>query len=150
MREAIAAVLIVIGATFMLLAAIGIVRMPDLFTRMQTATKGGSLGVVCTFLSVAVYFGEFAVTSRALLIIAFSFLTAPVAAHMIARAAYFVGYRLWEETVIDELRGHYDLRTHALDSGAYEVVGRKPKTELPDSGAASGGKGNAENDRFSQ
>ncbi len=140
MREAIAAVLIIIGATFMLLAAIGIVRMPDLFTRMQTATKGGSLGVVCTFLSVAVYFGEFAVTARALLIIAFSFLTAPVAAHMIARAAYFVGYRLWEETVIDELRGHYDLHTHALDSGTYEVAGRKSKTELPDSGAASGEK----------
>ena len=143
MREAIAAVLIIIGATFMLLAAIGIVRMPDLFTRMQTATKGGSLGVVCTFLSVAVYFGEFAVTSRALLIIAFSFLTAPVAAHMIARAAYFVGYRLWEETVTDELRGHYDLRTHALDSGTREVAGRKAKTELPNPDAASGAKANA-------
>ncbi len=143
MTEAIAAVLIIIGATFMLLAAIGIVRMPDLFTRMQTATKGGSLGVVCTFLSVAVYFGEFAITLRALLIIAFSFLTAPVAAHMIARAAYFVGYQVWEGTVIDELRGHYDPRTHALDSGTREVAGRKPKTELPDSGAASGEKADA-------
>ena len=144
MKEWISAGLLIIGVTFMLLAAIGIVRMPDLFTRMQTATKGGSLGIVCTFLSVAVYFGEFAITARSLLIIAFFFLTAPVAAHMIARAAYFVGYQLWEETVTDELRGHYDLHTHALDSGTYEVVVRKPKTGLPDSGAASGEKESAE------
>ena len=46
--------------------------------------------------------------------ITFVFLTAPVAAHMIARASYFVGVPLWEGTIIDELRGHYDRRTHRL------------------------------------
>ena len=140
MKEAAAAVLLIVGATFMLLAAVGIFRMPSLFTRIQTATKGSTLGIVCTFLSVAVYFGEIAVTLRALMIIAFTFLTAPVAAHMIARAAYFVGVPLWEKAEIDELRGRYDLHTHSLDSGAYEAVGPKPKPELPDPGVESGGK----------
>ena len=118
MSEWIASVLLVLGATFMLLAALGIARMPDLFTRMQTATKAVTLGVGCTFLAVAVHFSEFGVTFRALLIIAFFFLTSPVAAHRIARAAYFVGVRLWEGSVIDELQGRYDLESHTLEGGA--------------------------------
>ena len=103
-----------IGATFALLAAAGVVRMPDLFTRIQAATKASTLGIGCIVVAVAVHFGELGITTRALAIIVFVFLTAPVAAHMIARAAYFVGVPLWEETVIDELHGQYDRRTHKL------------------------------------
>jgi multicomponent Na+:H+ antiporter subunit G len=58
------------------------------------------------------------VTTRVPATMSFVFLTAPVAAHMIARAAYFVGVSLWEGTMIDELRGHYDRRTHRLLSDA--------------------------------
>jgi len=68
-------------------------------------------------LSVALHFGELGVVTRALLAIAFFFLTAPVAAHMIGRAAYFVGVPLWEGTLRDELRGRYDPRTHELSGG---------------------------------
>jgi len=109
--------LMLVGAAFLLLAAIGIVRMPDLFTRMQAATKAATLGVSCIMLSVALHFGELGVVTRALLAIAFFFLTAPVAAHMIGRAAYFVGVPLWEGTLRDELRGRYDPRTHELSGG---------------------------------
>jgi monovalent cation:H+ antiporter-2, CPA2 family len=63
---------------------------------------------------VAVHFGELGVATRAVATVIFVFLTAPVAAHMIARASYFVGVPLWEGTIIDELRGHYDQRTHRL------------------------------------
>jgi CPA2 family monovalent cation:H+ antiporter-2 len=104
----------IIGAAFGLLAAAGVVRMPDLFMRMQAATKASTLGIGCIVLAVAVHFGELGVTTRALATITFVFLTAPVAAHMIARAGYFVGVPLWEGTIIDELRGHYDRRTHRL------------------------------------
>ncbi|MBI4465736.1 MAG: monovalent cation/H(+) antiporter subunit G [Acidobacteria bacterium] len=131
MSEWLAAVLLVLGATFMLLAALGIVRMPDLFSRMQTATKAVTLGVGCTFLSVAVYFSDFGVTFRVVLIIAFFFLTAPVAAHRIARAAYFVGVRLWENSVVDELRGHYDPRTHTLDSRGAVADSTSATADLP-------------------
>ena len=65
-------------------------------------------------MAVVPHFGELAITTRPLAIVIFVFLTAPVAAHMIARASYFVGVPLWEGTIIDELRGHYDRRTHRL------------------------------------
>jgi len=49
-------------------------------------------------------------------VIAFLFLTAPIAAHMIGRAAYFVGLPPWKGTKVDELQGHYDPESHALSS----------------------------------
>lgn len=118
MNETLSAALMIIGAAFALLAGVGVVRMPDLFTRMQAATKASTLGMSCMVLAVAVHFGELGITTRALATMSFVFLTAPVAAHMIARAAYFVGVPLWEGTMIDELRGHYDRRTHRLLSDA--------------------------------
>jgi multicomponent Na+:H+ antiporter subunit G len=54
---------------------------------------------------------------RAFLTIGFFFLTAPVAAHMIGRAAYLIGVPLWKGTIVDELSGHYDRRTNDLTSG---------------------------------
>jgi multicomponent Na+:H+ antiporter subunit G len=103
MTELASSLLVVLGAAFMLLAAIGIVRMPDLFTRMQAATKASTLGAGCLLAAAAIDFAEVAVTTRCALIIAFIFLTAPVAAHMIGRAAYLAGAPLWEGTVVDEL-----------------------------------------------
>ena len=114
MNEILSSALLLIGATFALLAGVGILRMPDLFTRMQASTKASTLGIGCILGAVAVHFGELAITTRALATMLFVFLTAPIAAHMIARAAYFVGVPLWEGTIIDELRGHYDRRTHRL------------------------------------
>jgi len=102
-REAATAGLLLLGAVFMLLAAVGVLRMPDLFTRMQPATKAATLGVACMLGAVAVRFADLGTASRALAGIAFVVLTAPVAAHMIGRAAYFVGVPLWEGTVVDEL-----------------------------------------------
>ena len=104
MSELISAALVVIGGAFMLLAGVGVVRMPDLFMRMQAATKAATLGAGCMLLAVAVHFGELTVVARALLVTAFVLLTAPVAAHMIARAAYSVGTPLWEGTIANELR----------------------------------------------
>jgi monovalent cation/proton antiporter MnhG/PhaG subunit len=114
MNEGLSSGLMIVGAAFALLAGAGVVRMPDLFMRMQAATKASTLGIGCIVLAVAVHFGELGVTTRALATIIFVFLTAPIAAHMIARASYFVGVPLWQGTLIDELRGQYDRRTHRL------------------------------------
>jgi multicomponent Na+:H+ antiporter subunit G len=114
MNDLISHVLMLIGAILLLLAAVGVLRMPDLFTRMQPATKGTTLGIACTLLAVAVHFDDSSVTTRALAAIAFFFLTAPVTAHLIGRASYFVGVPLWDGTVIDELRGRYNPLTHDL------------------------------------
>ena len=104
MSEQVSAVLLVVGAFFMLLAGLGVLRLPDLFMRLQAATKASTLGVGCMLLAAAIHFQDLAVTTRAVLVIAFFFLTAPVGAHMIARAAYAVGVPLWEGTITDELR----------------------------------------------
>lgn len=82
--------------------------MPDLFMRMQAATKAATLGVGCMLSAVAIHFNDVGITTRCLLVTAFVFLTAPVAAHVIARAAYSVGVPLWEGTICDELRGHQE------------------------------------------
>ena len=116
MTELITALFLLVGGSFTLLAAVGSLRMPDLFTRMQAATKGSTLGVGCLLAAVAVYFGELGVVTRALAGVAFILLTAPVAAHMIGRAAYFISVPLWHGTIVDELRGRYEPDTHRLSS----------------------------------
>ncbi len=105
--------LLVIGGLAMLLAGVGVLRMPDLFSRLQAITKAATLGIGCLLLGVAVHFGSLDVTMRSVLIAAFVFLTSPIAAHIIAQAAYAVGVPLWDGTVIDELKhaGHSDERS---------------------------------------
>ena len=96
----------------MLVAAVGVLRMPDLLMRMHAATKAGTLGAGLLLGAVAAYYEQLGVTMRAGATIVFLLLTAPVAAHMIGRAAYVVGIELWEGTLLDELRGRYgDLRS---------------------------------------
>jgi len=116
MKEWICAILLVGGSLFMLVAAIGILRFPDLFTRMHAATKAASFGVGLMLTSVAIHFAEFWVSIEVILVIGFIFLTAPVASHMIGRAAYFLQVPLWEGTVMNELKDRYDLRNKTLDS----------------------------------
>lgn len=108
MADLISLILMIIGAVFMLLAAIGVVRMPDLYLRMSATSKAATLGVICVMLAAALHFNDFAITARVIAIIVFLVLTAPVAAHKIARAAYLAGPGLWPGTRCDELEGRYD------------------------------------------
>lgn len=110
MNDAITAALLLVGGSFALIAAMGVLKLPDLFTRMQASTKSATLGVGCTLLAAAVHFGEAGTATHAVLVVLFLFLTAPIAAHMIARAAYNVGVPLWKGTRIDELRAGRDQR----------------------------------------
>jgi len=103
MTEVLTTALVLVGAAFVLIAAIGLLRMPDLLMRMHAATKAGSLGAGLLLGAVALAFSDAGVTVRALATIGFLFLTAPVSAHVIGRAAYRSGVRLWEKTCLDEL-----------------------------------------------
>lgn len=114
LAELMSCFLMVAGAGFSLIAAIGIVRMPDLYTRMQAAAKTATLGVGCSILAMAIHFADVGVTTHSALVIIFLFLTAPVAAHMISRAGYISGVKLWEQSVTDEMSGQYDQVTHEL------------------------------------
>jgi len=121
--EIVVTCLMVSGAAFMLLATIGILRMPDLFTRMQASTKAAALGAGLMMSAIMLFFAEIGVLTRALATIIFIFLTAPVAAHMLGRASYLLGVPKWEGTVVDELENQYDRKlgswkvSSALDEG---------------------------------
>jgi multicomponent Na+:H+ antiporter subunit G len=131
MREAIEAVLILAGTALILIAAIGVLRMPDLFTRMQATTKAASLGVGLVLTAAAVHFGEADVVSRAMATVVFIFLTIPIAAHLLGRAAYFLGVPLWERSVHDELRGRYDLSHHTLQTPEVPGAPAPPAADQP-------------------
>ena len=92
----------VAGAVFALLAAVGVLRMPDVFTRMQASTKASTLGLGCLLIGAALQMGDFASFIRIASIGAFVLLTTPVAGHVIARASYFAEVSLWKGTVLDE------------------------------------------------
>lgn len=121
LSEIVSAFLLIGGAFFTFLAALGLVRMPDLFLRMSATTKAATLGVSSMLLGLACYFGDLALASRAGATIAFLLLTAPIGAHMIGRAAYLSGVPLWERTVVDELAGRYNRRTQTLGSPPQEI-----------------------------
>lgn len=118
LRDGITLALMTVGVLFMLVAAIGVLRMPDLYLRMSASTKAATMGVGFIMLAVAVQFNNLTITTRALAIIVFVYLTAPVAAHMIGRAGYILGVTLYNKTVLDDLRGHYITKrgTHELES----------------------------------
>jgi multicomponent Na+:H+ antiporter subunit G len=137
MTEVFVIVLIALGAALMLLAGVGIVRMPDLFTRMHVATKSATLGVGCVLFGVATFFGDLAVFTRALLVVLFFLLTAPVGAHLLGRAGYIVGVPLWHGTKWDELKGKYDHERRTLDSPASASAREKSIAATPSESSAS-------------
>ncbi|MBX3120168.1 MAG: monovalent cation/H(+) antiporter subunit G [Fimbriimonadaceae bacterium] len=118
-REAVTVGLVCIGAFFALLAVVGVLKHPDLFTRMQATTKASTLGIGCLMMASAVYFWDLGVAVKCLLVVVFFFITQPIAAHMLARAAYISDVPLADSTAVDELKGHYDPVTHELLSEQY-------------------------------
>lgn len=102
---------LLLGAFLMFLTGVGLVRMPDIFTRMHAATKSASLGVALLLLAAAFFFQETMVVTKAVVTIVFIFLTAPVAASLLGRAAYARRTPLWEHSVLDEGRDHIAVRS---------------------------------------
>ncbi|CAH2030905.1 monovalent cation/H(+) antiporter subunit G [Trichlorobacter ammonificans] len=105
MRDALIALLLLGGVFFALVAAIGVVRLPDIYMRLSAASKASTMGSSLILSAVALFFGSTVVTGKVVAIIAFTLLTAPVAAHMLGRAAYFSGEPLWDKSIRDELDG---------------------------------------------
>ena len=102
LQNYIAGILLIIGSLFCLVATLGIIRFPDLYTRMHAGSKAGTVGSGATVIALAVYAEDSATVLRAIAAVAFFLLTAPVAAHLLARASYLAGYRMWEGSIADE------------------------------------------------
>lgn len=115
MINLIAAIIIFIGSLFCLLAAIGVVRMPDILLRMHASTKAGTLGVSLVLLGAALSLKSTSVWLEVVVTIVFLFITGPIAAHVLARAAYIIQVPLSRLTQIDEMREHYSAKKPPLE-----------------------------------
>lgn len=94
------AALIILGGFFCLIAGLGVLRLPDVLIRMHASTKAGTLGSGLILIAVCIFFADVATITRAVATILFLLITAPVAAHMIGRAAFRAGrVPLWNTKV---------------------------------------------------
>lgn len=107
MTDILIMILSTLGAIFILIASIGIFRMPDFYTRLSITIKAATLGIGCILGAAAIHFSEFSITTKVFAIVFFLFITSPVAAFLIARTAYMTGVKLWNKSVIDELKDRY-------------------------------------------
>lgn len=98
-HEIIGMVLITLGLLFQVLGALGLVRLPDVYNRLQAATKSITLGAISIAIGVGI--ADFSLLTKSLIVAIFLLLTNPIASHAIARAAYRSGVPLWKGSVID-------------------------------------------------
>ena len=96
---------VIIGVTFDLLGCLGLIRLPDIYNRLQAATKSVTLGTCAILFGV---FLEFGINSsggiKALVCIVFVMLTSPTAAHALARGSHISGFKLWKGSKVDKLK----------------------------------------------
>ena len=104
-----AGILIIIGSLFALVASIGVLRLPDVYSRMHAASKAGTLGSCMMLLALALVALDPATSTRAAAGVLFFILTAPLSAHLLAKAAYAAGYRLWRNSVCDDMADQFTL-----------------------------------------
>jgi multicomponent Na+:H+ antiporter subunit G len=104
--EALVSSLLLFGLFFLLTGTLGLLRLRDVYSRMHATSKSTTFGMVGVLLAALVYLRFLGLSSglKELLILGFFFLTAPVGAHMIARAAYRAGVPLWQGGVVDEFK----------------------------------------------
>jgi multicomponent Na+:H+ antiporter subunit G len=103
MSEIILGSFLILGSLVILLAGLGVVKMPDIYLRMSATTKAATLGISIILISTGLHFGTTEIISRTILIVLFLMITAPVASHLLGRAAYLNKLPLWEKTVRDDL-----------------------------------------------
>jgi len=104
MNELISNILIGIGVLFSLLGCIGLIRLPDIYNRLQSATKCVTLGTCCIMLSLVIRYGFNDLGIKGLLAIPVLFFTSTAGAHALLKGSHLAGFKLWEKSVID----HYE------------------------------------------
>lgn len=100
------ALFILIGVFFAFVSAVGVIRLPDMYTRLHAASKSSTLGVMMVMTGAFIYFWymEGLVDSELILAVLFIFITAPVAAHAVARSAFHADVEPYQLTILNELR----------------------------------------------
>ncbi len=102
MNEIIGYIFIAIGLAFDLFGCLGLIRLPDVYNRLQAATKCVTLGTCSILFGLFLFKGFTAAGIKAILCIIFIVLTTPVSAHALARGAHKAGVKLWDKSVCDK------------------------------------------------
>jgi len=110
MNETIGIVFIFVGVIFDFFGCLGLVRLPDIYNRLQASTKCVTLGTVSILFGLFLFNGFSATGIKAILCIGFIILTAPVSAHALARAAHRGGVKLWDKSVCDKYAEDKELK----------------------------------------
>jgi len=101
MNDYIGLVFIFIGVLFDLFGCIGLLRLPDMYNRLQAATKCVTLGTCGIMFGIFLMQGFNEIGVKALVAVPLIFITSPTAAHALARGAHIAGVRLWQKSVCD-------------------------------------------------
>jgi multicomponent Na+:H+ antiporter subunit G len=114
LTEAVISILLIIGTFFIFSGSIGVLRFPDVYSRLHAATKSATLGVASILVAAFLYFlvEEQTISGKLILGIIFVLLTAPVSGHMISRAAYRSGVPLSDISIKDDLKDKYRQNTN--------------------------------------
>jgi len=104
MNEIIGIFFITLGLGFDFLGCLGLIRLPDVYNRLQASTKCVTMGTCSILFGFFLFKGFNAAGIKALLCIVFVILTSPVSAHAIARGAHRAGVKLWEGSVVDKYK----------------------------------------------
>ena len=107
MSDIIGYLMIAVGILFNIFGCVGLVRFPDVYNRLQAATKCVTLGTVLLLIGVARVRGVGPTAANAIICAVFVLVTSPTAAHAIAKGAYASGVALWEKTVVDKYAEQY-------------------------------------------
>lgn len=94
--------LIAVGILFDIFGCVGLVRFPDVYNRLQASTKCVTLGTIMLLAGVALISGNGPISAKAVICAVFILITAPTAAHAIAKGSYASGVKLWEQSVVDK------------------------------------------------
>jgi len=102
MHEIIGKIFIIVGLGFDILGCIGLLRLPDVYNRLQATTKCVTLGTCSILSGTFILRGYSATGMKAILAVIFLVMTSPVAAHALARGSHKSGVRLWKGSVVDK------------------------------------------------
>lgn len=102
--DVIGAIITLIGSLFLLLGSVGILRMPDVYNRMQAGTKATTLGSILFLMGLGITYIECGCIGRIIILILFIIFTNPISSHALARAAHHAGVKLTERSVRDALK----------------------------------------------
>lgn len=105
-NDIVSGALLLIGSLFMLISAIGMIRMPDFYIRNSASTKAVVLGVLLILLGVGIHYNDILIFIEIFAILFFIFLISPLAAHIISRAAVITHVKFWEKTYLKGLSSY--------------------------------------------